>query len=62
LPYGIGNLFRRFCSSKRPEAESGIYDGSYALYTLYNEKTDGLDKGLVEGWLEHASDIMVLVR
>lgn len=43
------------------EGESDFYDGSYALYTLYNEKTDELDKPLIEGWLEHSRDLMVLV-
>jgi len=44
------------------EGESDFYDGSYALYTLYNEKTDELHKPLIEGWLEHSRDLMVLVR
>jgi hypothetical protein len=37
-------------------------DGSYALYNLYNEKTAELDRELVNNWMEHVRDLMVLVR
>jgi len=58
-PCGIGKLFRYH---ELPEAANHLYDGSDPLYTLYNEKTDDLDKGLIESWLEHSRDLMVLVR
>ena len=55
-------LVSPFRSCKRPEAASDFYDGSHALYTLYKEKTDELDKASIESWLEHSRDLMVLVR
>jgi len=39
-----------------------LYDGSYDLYTMYNEKTEKIDKELVTSWSEHVRDLMVLVR
>jgi len=58
-PCGIGNLFP---CCKRPKAASDFYDGSYDFYTMYNEKTDKIDKELVTSWSEHVRDLMVLVR
>ena len=40
---------------------SDFFDGSYALYALYNEKTAEFDRELVNNWLEHVRDLMVLV-
>ena len=44
------------------ETASKFSDPSYALYTLYNERSAELDRQLVSGWSEHVRDLMVLVR
>jgi hypothetical protein len=44
------------------EVSSHFYDGCYALYAMYNEKTAEFDRELVNNWLEHSRDLMVLVR
>ena len=41
---------------------SDFFDGSYALYALYNENTTEFDRELINNWLEHVRDLMVLVR
>ena len=58
-PCGIGNLFP---CCKRPKPASDFYDGSYDLYTMYNEKSEKIDRELVSSWSEHVRDLMVLVR
>ena len=45
-----------------PEAANDFLDGSYALYNLYNEKSAESDRVLVNTWMEHGRDLMVLVR
>ena len=44
------------------EAVCDFPDGSYALYSMYNEKTAVFDKVLIDHWLDHVRDLMVLVR
>lgn len=44
------------------EVSSHFYDGCYALYAMYNEKTAEFDRELVNNWLEHSRDLMVLAR
>ena len=45
-----------------PEAANDFLDGSYDLYNLYNEKSAEFDSVLVNTWMEHGRDLMILVR
>ena len=44
------------------EEVGGFPDGSYALYTLYNQRSAKFDTVLVNNCTEHGRDLMVLVR
>jgi hypothetical protein len=57
-----GTGWPRPCDGLFSEAANDFSDGSYALYSLYNEKSAELDRELVNTWSEHVRDLMVLVR
>jgi hypothetical protein len=47
---------------EQPIPARNSFDGSNALFTLYNRKKAEFDRELVGNWIEHIRDLIVLVR